>query len=112
MDEAVRAYIGAIPAEHRPLFDRLQRLVLQVQPDATVVISYGVPTYRVGRRRLHLGVWRHGVSIYGWLGRDGGFVDRHPELHAGKGTIRVTPAGAATISDDEFLRLVRSVFRE
>jgi hypothetical protein len=49
-----------------------------------VVISYNIPTYKVGRRRLFLGVWKHGVSIYGWdQGRDAGFIDRHPALKTG-----------------------------
>ena len=30
------------------------------------LLSYHIPTYEVGRRRLYVGVWKHGVSIYGW----------------------------------------------
>jgi uncharacterized protein YdhG (YjbR/CyaY superfamily) len=109
MDDAVRDYIDAIPSEHRPLFDRLHRLVLEAHPDAAVVLSYQIPTYKVGRHRLFLGVWKHGVSVYGWQeGRDAGFSERHPELRTGKGTIRLRPADAATISDDEFRDLARA----
>jgi uncharacterized protein YdhG (YjbR/CyaY superfamily) len=109
MDEAVRNYIDAIPPEHRSLFDRLHRLILEVHPDAAVVLSYQIPTYKVGRQRLFLGVWRHGVSIYGWQqGRDAGFTDRHPELKTGKGTIRLRPDEAAAIPDDELRDLVRA----
>src|SRR5213079_576275 len=75
VDEAVRAYIDAIPPGHRPLFDRLHRLVLDAYPDATVVLSYQMPTYRVGRHRLYLATWAHGVSLYGWSGeRAAGFL--------------------------------------
>ena len=109
MDEAVRGYIDAIPPEHRPLFDRLHRLILAAHPDAIVVLSYKIPTYRVGRRRLYVGVWKHGVSIYGWpQGQDAGFAARHPELRTSKGTIQLRPEDAAGISDDEFRDLVRS----
>ena len=109
MDEAVRGYIDAIPAEHRPLFDRVHRLILAAHPDATVVLSYKIPTYRVGRRRLYVGVWKHGVSIYGWpQGRDADFTSRHPELRTSKGTIQLRPEDAADIADDEFRDLVRS----
>ncbi|HET9290389.1 MAG TPA: DUF1801 domain-containing protein [Actinomycetes bacterium] len=105
----MRDYIDAIPSEHRPLFDRLHRLVLEARPDAAVVLSYQIPTYKVGRRRLFLGVWRHGVSVYGWQeGRDAGFSERHPELKSGKGTIRLRPADAAGISDDELRDLARA----
>jgi len=109
MDDAVRDYIDAIAPEHRPLFDRVHRLVLETRPDATVVLSYKMPTYRLGRRRLFVGAWRHGVSLYGWdQGRDAGFLDRHPELKSSRGTIRLRPADAAGITDDELRDLIRA----
>ena len=109
MDRAVRDYIDSVAPEHRPLFDRLHRLVLEVHPSAEVVLSYQIPTYKVGRRRIFLGAWKHGVSIYGWdQGRDGGFTARHPELRTGRGTIRLRPDDSLAITDDEFGDLVRS----
>ncbi len=109
VDQAVQGYIDAVAPEHRSLFDRLHRLILQARPDAAVVLSYHIPTYRAGRRRLYLGAWKHGVSIYGWQqGRDAGFTSRHPELKTSKGTIQLRPADAAGIPDQEFRDLVRA----
>jgi uncharacterized protein YdhG (YjbR/CyaY superfamily) len=109
VDEAVRDYIDGIPAGHRPLFDRLHRLILESYPDAIVVLSYGMPTYKVGRRRLHVGAWQHGVSLYGWpQERAADFVSRHPGLRTSKGTIRLRPEDVAAIPDDEFRDLVRA----
>lgn len=109
MDEAVRDYIDGIPAEHRALFDRLHRLILRAHPGASVVLSYKIPTYKAGTRRLYLGAWKHGVSVYGWRqDEDGGFVARHPSLKTSTGTIRLRPEDAAGISDDEFLGLIRA----
>jgi uncharacterized protein YdhG (YjbR/CyaY superfamily) len=109
VDEAVRDYIDGIAAGHRPLFDRLHRLILEAHPDATVVLSYGMPAYRVGRRRLYVGAWKHGVSVYGWQqDRDAGFTSRHPELKTSKGTIQLRPEDAAAIPDHEFRDLVRA----
>ena len=108
-DRAVREYVDAITPEHRPLFDRLHRLILEAQPDATVVLSYQIPTYQVGARRLHVGAWKHGVSLYGWQqGGDAGFTSRHPELKTGKGTLRLRPEDAEGITDDEFRDLARA----
>ncbi len=108
-DPAVAAYVDAIPVEHRPLFDRVQGLIFAVAPDATVRISYGIPTYERGGKRLYVGVWKHGLSIYGWgQGGDGGFVERHPELKKSKGTIQLSEAAAASLPDDELLSLVRA----
>jgi hypothetical protein len=109
MDDAVQAYIDAVAPEHRPLFDRVHALILEQHPDAEIVLSYQIPTYKVARRRLYVGVWKHGVSIYGWQeGDDGGFTARHPELRTGKGTIRLKTETAADISDDELRGLVRA----
>ncbi len=109
MDAGVRDYIDAIAPEYRPLFDRLHRLVLETHPDAAVLLSYKIPAYKVGHRRLFIGVWQHGVSIYGWdQGRDAGFIARHPKLKTSKGTIRLRLTDAAAITDDEFRDLIRA----
>jgi len=105
--EGVRDYIDAIGPEQRPLFERLHGIVLAAHPEAEVALSYGMPAYRVGARRLNIGVWKHGVSVYGWRAdRDGGFVARHPTLSSGKGTIRIRPGDAEAISDDELRALL------
>lgn len=109
VDAAVREYIDRIDAQHRPLFNRVHELILAVCPEAAVGISYRMPTYRVGRRRLYLGVWQHGISLYGWpQGQDDGFTARHPDLRSSKGTIRLRPQDAAGITDDELGGLVRA----
>lgn len=108
MDDAVRLYRDEIASEYRPLFDRLHRLIVDACPDAEAVLSYGMPTYRVGRRRLNVGAWQHGLSLYVSPNRDGGFSARHPELAAGKGTIKLRPEDAAHIGDEEFADLVRA----
>src|SRR4051794_28994178 len=98
MDDAVQAYLDAIPAATRPLFDRIHALVLEVHPDVATVISYDMPTFVVDDRRFYLAAWKRWVSFYGWDGdRDGGFLARHPELSSGRGTIKLTPAAAEAV---------------
>ncbi len=107
VDAAVEAYIDAIAPEQRPLFDRLHAIVLTEHPDAEVTLAYGMPAYRVGGRRLNLGVWAHGVSVYGWRrDRDGGFAARHPGLLSGKATIRIRPLDAEGVSDEDLRTLL------
>jgi uncharacterized protein YdhG (YjbR/CyaY superfamily) len=109
MDPDVEKYLDGIPADHRPLFDRVHRLILEVHPEAAPVLSYGMPTYRVGARRLYVGVWRHGISLYGW-GKDraANFVARHPALVSGKGTIQLRSKDPDDVTDDDLRDLVRS----
>jgi uncharacterized protein YdhG (YjbR/CyaY superfamily) len=109
MDDAVRDYLAAILPDQRPLFDRMHRLVLDAHPGAEVVLSYKMPTYVVGDRRLYVGVWKHGLSLYGWeYGRDAGFTARHPHLDSGKGTIRLPYREAGSIPDAELRELARA----
>jgi uncharacterized protein YdhG (YjbR/CyaY superfamily) len=106
----VVAYLARVPEVNRDLLDRVLRLAAEACPDAELVLAYGMPTFRSGRHRLHVGAWQHGVSLYGWrAGGDAGFTARHPRLRSGRGTIRIRPEDAATIGDDEFRELARAV---
>jgi uncharacterized protein YdhG (YjbR/CyaY superfamily) len=105
--QAVQDYIDSIAPEHRALFDRMHRLILQANPGVEITLSYKMPTYTAGRRRLYVGAWQHGISVYGWQ-RDNGFASRHPTMVTSKGTLRLGLDDAASIPDEEFLTLVRA----
>ncbi len=109
MDEDVQGYVDQIAGEHRALFDRVNGLILEAYPDAVVKLSYKIPSYWRGRRKLYVGVWKHGLSVYGWpQGTEAAFIGRHPELKTSKGTIQIRPREAAGISDGELLELVHA----
>jgi uncharacterized protein YdhG (YjbR/CyaY superfamily) len=104
-----QAYVDRIAPEFRPLFDRIDGLTRALHPEATAGISYGMPTYWVGKRRLNVGVWKHGVSVYGWKKNSPStFIAQHPELVTSTGTIRVTPDAGAALSDDEIGEVIKS----
>lgn len=104
------AYVAAVPAEHRALFDRIDALLREGRPDLETAISYGILRYARGRSKVYLGVWKHGVSLYGWsAGAEAGFVQRHPGLLSGKSTIKLRNRDADTIEDEEFRVLFAAV---
>ena len=110
MEDAARAYIDRLDPDGRSLFDRLHALILGEHPGATVRFAYAMPTYEVGERSLHVGVWKHGLSLYGWSAeRSGGFCDRYPRLCGDRGTLRIPHADAARIPDEHLRDLVRAV---
>ena len=112
MDARVQSYIEGVDPAYRPLFDRMHRLIMAAYPEADVALSYQIPAYKVGKRRLYVGAWQHGISIYGWgQDRDGGFTERHHELRTSKGTIRLRPQDAAAIPDEELSALVGAALR-
>jgi hypothetical protein len=109
VEQEVADYIAAIAPERRDLFDRVHRLIVEACPDAEVVLSYKMPSYRIGRRRLNVAEWSHGVSIYGWKATgDGGLTRRHPELRSGRGTIQLRTDQAGEIADEEIRDLARA----
>jgi uncharacterized protein YdhG (YjbR/CyaY superfamily) len=109
MDDAIQGYVDGIAAEHRALFDRVSGLILGAYPDAVVKLSYGIPSYWVGKRKLYVGVWRHGLSVYGWpQGGEREFMARYPALKTSKGIIQIRPRDATEISDGELLELVHA----
>jgi uncharacterized protein YdhG (YjbR/CyaY superfamily) len=85
VNDEVRRYIDAIPATHRPLFDSLQALIFELHPDAEMLFSYKLPTYKVGKKRVYLGTWKGGVSIHA-VAVDP-FKAKHPAIKTGKGSI-------------------------
>jgi len=104
MDPAVQQYIDAIPERQRPLFDRLQSLILELYPDAEIVISYDIPTYRVGRRRVYLGLWKGGVSLHAVAVET--FKQRHPSIKTGKGSLNFK------LTDELFEADIREVIKQ
>ena len=110
VDEAARAYIDGLAPAGRSLFDRLHALIVAEHPGAEVRFAYKMPTYVVGERSLHVAVWKHGLSLYGWSAdRSGGFCERYPQLCGSRGTLKIPHADAARIPDDHLRDLVRAV---
>lgn len=108
-DSPVQDYIQSMTADQQALLDRLRRLIGEVRPGLAPVISYKMLCWRAGDRRLFVGAWAHGLSVYGWRqGQETAFTDRHPELKTSKGTIRLTTAAAGDLTDDDLLILVRA----
>lgn len=61
----VDEYIAARPEQTRHRLEELRAAVLEAAPDATEVISYGMPTYRLGGQRVHFGAARRHCALYG-----------------------------------------------
>jgi uncharacterized protein DUF1801 len=107
VDPSVRRYLDGLPVGQRALFERLHDLIVTAHPEAEVTLAYDMPAYLANGRRLSVGAWKHGLSVYGWRkDNDGGFAARHPELATGKGTIRISVAAGAALGDDELRGLL------
>ena len=107
----VQRYLDGVAAEHRPMWDRIDRIVRGLHPDVELCITYDMPTFVVGEHRLPVGVWKHGLSLYGLNeSNDAGFIARHPELSSGRGTVRLPTTRADDFSDEELTATLAAAF--
>ena len=65
MTDRLDEYIAAQVPEAQPRLHELRAIIRSAVPDAAEVISYGMPTYRLDRRRVHFGAARHHCALYG-----------------------------------------------
>ncbi|MDQ6671732.1 MAG: DUF1801 domain-containing protein [Chloroflexota bacterium] len=58
-------YIVTQTAEAQPRLRELRAIIRAAVPQATEVISYGMPTYKLGGRRVHFGAAKRHCALYG-----------------------------------------------
>jgi uncharacterized protein YdhG (YjbR/CyaY superfamily) len=65
MNLEVKKYYSLVPHSSLPQLKKLRQIVLKVLPNATEVISYGIPTFKVdGKSVVGIGGWNDFVSLY------------------------------------------------
>jgi len=62
---SVDEYIAAQSVEMQARLRELRAIIRQVVPDATEVISYDMPTYKLGGRRVQFGAAKRHCALYG-----------------------------------------------
>lgn len=99
MDKAVRKYIESVSGERRQLFVRLEKIILDLYPDAPTAIAYGVPTYGTKPARVGLGYWKEGVSFYPYSGSVlDEFREKYPAIKTTKGSINLRVSDKIPVS--------------
>jgi uncharacterized protein YdhG (YjbR/CyaY superfamily) len=64
-DPRVDAYLAALPAEQRDVLQALRERVAALAPEATELISYGMPAFKLRDRfLLSYAGWKRHCSIY------------------------------------------------
>jgi uncharacterized protein YdhG (YjbR/CyaY superfamily) len=90
---SVDEYLGALPPDQRELLAGLRQRIAGLVPEATEVISYGMPAFKLGGRFLvSYAAWKHHCSLYPLTDS---FMASHADEIAGfertKGSIHFTP---------------------
>jgi uncharacterized protein YdhG (YjbR/CyaY superfamily) len=88
MNKEVQRYLKAIPEDRKPLFDKLQALILSLYPDAESMIWYGILTYRAKSGWVALANQKHYISLYtNGAHHIAEFKAKYPVIKTGKGCI-------------------------
>jgi len=64
LNKEVQDYIDSIPEDRKPLFSKLQSLILELYPNAEVKTWYRMPTFRAKSGWVALANQKHYVSLY------------------------------------------------
>ncbi len=90
MNYEVQRYLDAVPEERKPLFDQLHTLIMGLYPNAEVVMSYQIPTYRAKSGWVALANQKHYVSLY-TCGEHhiAEFKAKYPAIKTGKACINL-----------------------
>ncbi len=62
--DPIDAYIAACEPEVRAILERIRQTIRAAAPEATEVISYGMPTFRGARVLLHYGAFRQHIGLF------------------------------------------------
>ena len=62
---SVAAYLKAVPPAPRAALQRLRKTIRAAVPQATEVISYGIPTFKHQGWRVHFAAFKDHCSLFG-----------------------------------------------
>ncbi len=57
-------YIGEFSLETQAILQQIRQAIKQAAPEAQETISYGVPTFTLGKNLLHFGAYKHHIGFY------------------------------------------------
>jgi uncharacterized protein YdhG (YjbR/CyaY superfamily) len=88
-ESTVDGYIEALDsAEARNRLTGIRRIIHATVPDVVETISYGMPTFTTGGRRLHVAAWKQHIAIYPVPAGDDAFERGIAPYRAARSTAR------------------------
>jgi len=90
--DGVREYLSQVPQPQRAALEKLRSTIKAIVPDATEVISYDIPTFKLnGRMLVSYAAFKKHCSFFPGAGP----IERHANdlrsFQTSKGTIQFTP---------------------
>ena len=90
--DGVKEYLSQVPQPQRAALEKLRSTIKLIVPDATEVISYDIPTFKLnGRMLVSYAAFKHHCSFFPGAGP----IEKHSNdlksFQTSKGTIQFTP---------------------
>ena len=102
MTSDINTYVHSIPTQRLDRFLSIHNLILKLYPDATVDMSYKMPTYRVGDGWVALANQKNYISLYTCSETHlESYKQKHPQQKTGKGCINFRARDEIQLDDLE-----------
>jgi uncharacterized protein YdhG (YjbR/CyaY superfamily) len=62
--DTIDDYIAACSAKVQPVLNKVRKLIAKSAPGAAEAISYGIPTFKLGRNLVHFGASKDHLGFY------------------------------------------------
>jgi uncharacterized protein YdhG (YjbR/CyaY superfamily) len=85
---SVDEYIAGFPADQQERLQSLRRAIQAAAPEATEVMNYGVPTFKLNGNLVHFGAFKHHIGFYPTPAAITAFRDRLTAYKVAQGSIQ------------------------
>ena len=100
MQDDVKQYLDAVPDSRRPVVDKLHDLIMELYPNASVDMSYRMPTYKAKDGWVAIANQKRYVSLYTCGAHHlAEFKVNNPEIKTGKGCINFKQSDELPLDD-------------
>ena len=90
--DGVKEYLSQVPQPQRAALEKLRSTIKLIVPDATEVISYDIPTFKLqGRMLVSYAAFKHHCSFFPGAGPIEKHANDLKSFQTSKGTIQFTP---------------------
>ena len=85
----VEEYIAGFPDDVQAVLRKVQQTIAEVVPEADLVISYGIPTFKIGGKYVvYFAGWKKHISVYPIPAGDEGYLAGIAPYRQGAGTLK------------------------
>ena len=87
--KTIDEYIAQFPKDVQVILQNIRKTIQKAAPDATEVISYAIPTFKLnGKNLVHFAAYKNHIGFYPGSEAIGVFVDDFKDYKVSRGTVQ------------------------